>query len=355
MEERGIQTKQHKKSIKSYFEPSIRGDQKPLSWGAIFAGVLTFFALLFTLSLIGSAIGFGMVTPTDKNPFDGVGTSLLIWTVVTFILSFVGAGFVAGMSARSLGLIHGFLTWATSLILLILMLSFMTVNVLSSVGSMFGSAVTTIGGGVGNVASASGEMIAEGITSVSDELEKIDTTELEEEVTNVLKQTKIPELQPDYLQSELDKSQEDIIKAGRKVVMNPEKTTDIIEELGNKLSKRVEEIDQGLDKEKLSNAIESETDLSKAESNDAADTILRAVEKASTQTKKQIADMNEGLKNAEKELEKTIDSARENAENATNQTAQLSIWTFVAVFLALIICTLAGFWGANFITITLYD
>ena len=58
-----------------------------ISWGAILAGVVTFLALLITFSLIGSAIGFGQVEATTNHPLDGIGTGLLIWTIVSFILS----------------------------------------------------------------------------------------------------------------------------------------------------------------------------------------------------------------------------------------------------------------------------
>ena len=56
-----------------------------ISWGAIIAGIVTFLALLVTFSLIGSAIGFGQVKVTSSNPLDGVGTGLLIWTVIAFL------------------------------------------------------------------------------------------------------------------------------------------------------------------------------------------------------------------------------------------------------------------------------
>lgn len=82
-----------------------------ISWSAVLAGVVTFIALLLTLSLVGSAIGFGIVEPTSSNPLDGVGTGVLIWTIVSFVLSLGAAGFVAGFTSRRVGLVHGFLTW----------------------------------------------------------------------------------------------------------------------------------------------------------------------------------------------------------------------------------------------------
>ena len=81
-----------------------------VSWASIFAGVVTFFATLAVLSLIGSAIGFGVVEPTSSDPFEGVGIGVLIWTIITMVLAFMAGGFVAGMASRRVGMLHGFLT-----------------------------------------------------------------------------------------------------------------------------------------------------------------------------------------------------------------------------------------------------
>jgi len=100
-----------------------------ISWGPILAGVVTFLALLITLSLIGSAIGFGQVDATTNHSLDGVGTGLLIWTIVSFILSLAGAGFISGLTARRVGVVHGFLTWASGLLVLVFMLSILTTEI----------------------------------------------------------------------------------------------------------------------------------------------------------------------------------------------------------------------------------
>lgn len=71
-----------------------------ISWASVIAGVVTFIAMLLLFSLIGSAIGFGMVSPTSTNPLDGVGTGVLIWTVVALVLSLGAGGFVAGLTSR---------------------------------------------------------------------------------------------------------------------------------------------------------------------------------------------------------------------------------------------------------------
>jgi len=344
-------------TIRSKFQLEEKEAGFNLSWGAIIAGVFTFFALLFTFSLIGSAIGFGMLEPMKDKPFNGIGTGLLIWTIITFILSFVGAGFVAGVAARRLGLIHGFLTWATSLISLVLIISFISVGALSAVGSMFGSVITTVGGGAGEVASAAGETISKGVSSLTDNINisSVDTKNLNEEVNKVLKNTDIAELQPDYLKDQLADSTDDIKEAGKEILMDPQNSDKIIDDLSNKLEERANKIGDSLNKDTISKAIASNTELSKEEADKATDTIITGFNNATDEAKTQIENAQEALKDAQKGLEDTIEEARKTADDVSNETAKASIWAFVSVFLALILTSYFGMVGSNFVKVARFE
>ena len=72
---------------------------------------------------------------------------------MSFILSLAGAGFISGLTARRVGVVHGFLTWASSLLVLVFMLSMLTTSVFSAVGSTLGSVFSIAGQGVETVAS----------------------------------------------------------------------------------------------------------------------------------------------------------------------------------------------------------
>lgn len=98
-----------------------------------------------TLGLIGSAIGFGTLKPTSSNPLDGVGTGLIIWTIITIVLSLMAAGFVSGVAAKRIGLLHGFLTWATSMIVVMLLVSYTAVSAFSAIGSLLGNVASGVG------------------------------------------------------------------------------------------------------------------------------------------------------------------------------------------------------------------
>lgn len=83
-----------------------------MSWGSVIAGVITFLALLILFNLITAAITAGAAAATG----DQIGTAPGIAFFISVALALLAAGYVAGALAVKSGLLHGFLTWATSLI-----------------------------------------------------------------------------------------------------------------------------------------------------------------------------------------------------------------------------------------------
>lgn len=93
--------------LTSYLTDSQAGFN--IYWDAIIAGVITVLSIFMTFGLIESAIGFGTLNPTSSDPLDGVGTGLVIWTIITIVLSLMAAGFVSGVVAKRIGLLTRFL------------------------------------------------------------------------------------------------------------------------------------------------------------------------------------------------------------------------------------------------------
>ena len=63
---------------------------------------------------------------TAAHPFEGVGAGLVAWTIFALIVSLGAAGFVAGFMANRAGVVHGFLTWAMSLLTIVVLLGSFT-------------------------------------------------------------------------------------------------------------------------------------------------------------------------------------------------------------------------------------
>ncbi len=321
-----------------------------ISWASVIAGVVTFLALLITFSLVGSAIGFGQVEATSSNPLDGVGTGLLIWTVVAFVLSLCAAGFIAGVTARRMGTIHGFLTWATSVIVFVLMLSYVTSGIFSVAGTALGNIFSVAGKGVETVASGTGDLVSKGFDKIVGEVGEVDTQELANQTNQILKDTDVKELQPNYINDQLKAASSDITEAGKEIVLNPDNADQIIKETTDSLQKRVDTIAKAADdKEAIANAVNKNTDLTQQESEEATTNIYNGLQTASKEAQEKLDQASQQIEQTQKDLEKTIEEARVKADEAADATAKASIWGFVALILGMILTSIAGLLGSNFV------
>ena len=338
-----------KHGFRDYLGANEREAGYNLSWGSIFAGFVTFIALFMTFSLIGSAIGFGMVEPTSNNPLDGVGTGLMIWTVVTLILSLFGAGFVSGVAARRVGLVHGFLTWATSMIVTIVMLSYVTIGAFSVVGSLLGNIASAVGSGVENVASGTADVASKAFDEITGNMGDINTDQLETDVRDVLKDTDVPELQPNYLQDQVSDATSDITDAGKKIATDPNKADEIIDDLSTKLKDRATKISDSVDEEAISNAVAKNTDLNQQEAQEATQNIVNGLQKASDEAQQQIETAQQNLEQAKQDIDQAVKDARKKADEISDATAKASIWGFIAMVLGLVLTSIGGMVGANLV------
>lgn len=338
-----------KHGFRDYLGANEREAGYNLSWGSIFAGVVTFIALFMTFSLIGSAIGFGMVEPTSNNPLDGVGTGLMIWTVVTLILSLFGAGFVSGVAARRVDLVHGFLTWATSMIVTIVMLSYLTIGAFSVVGSLLGNIASAVGSGVENVASGTADVASKAFDEITGNMGDIDTDQLQADVRDVLKDTDVPELQPNYLQDQVSDATSDITDAGKKIATDPNKADEIIDDLSTKLQDRATKISDSVDEDAISNAVAKNTDLNQQEAQEATQNIVNGLQKASDEAQQQIETAQQNLEQAKQDIDQAVKDARKKADEVSDATAKASIWGFVAMVLGLVLTSIGGMVGANLV------
>lgn len=305
-----------------------------LSWGSVFAGIVTFIALVVTFSLINAALGFGQFEPTSPNPFEGVGTGQAIWTIVALILSFLGAGFVAGATARRFGFIHGFLTWAGSLIAAVILSVWIASAALSAAGSVVGSAANLAGDAVSGIGS--------GVSQLTDNI-NIDTGNIDEfnaNVEEILQDTDIEELQPEYLSGQVDQAMADVREAAQDLVVNPENSDQIIQDLTDSLTNRVDNISENINRDAVAQSVEENTDLTQQEAEEATQNIIDGYQQAAQSTR-------EGIQNAQTQIQETQEQIRVQAEEASDAASRSSIWAFVGVVLGAIISTVGGTWGVN--------
>ena len=105
-----------------------RGRLANTSWGAIFAGVVTFLAVVVLLSLVTAGLGLSGAS----------GTTTGIWSAVSIALALAAAGYVAGALAVRSGLLHGFLTWATSVVAAVVLVAWLGASLPGAFGGVLG-------------------------------------------------------------------------------------------------------------------------------------------------------------------------------------------------------------------------
>lgn len=332
---------------RTIYDPMAKQEAgRNISWAAIIAGLVTFLATSLLLSLIGTAIGFGGVDFTDAHPMSGVTMGVAIWSVISILLSLGLGGFVAGLTAARAGLIHGFLTWALSVIA-----SFMlATSAISGAFGLLGNVVGSVGNVAGNVASTAGDAVSslsqQAFDSISDNV-SIDYDGLDAQTRQVLADTHIRELQPEYLQEQVDATIEDVQAAGKRVAVDGQDPKVAIDEVMNNIQQRAETVANNVDETALRNAIAENTDLTTEEADQAVDNIMQAYDTATQKTQEYLAQAQDKLSELEAQAEQAVEEARMTAQEASNNVAKYSAILFVGLVLAAALASYAGYAGSS--------
>ena len=310
-----------------------------LSWRAVLAGLITFLASSLMFSLIGTAIGLGVPTLNSSQPMEGVGTGLIIWLIVSLIISLGLAGYVAGITANRAGFVHGFLTWALSVITLFFLLTNAVIGTFNAMGNFLGMTGQVVGDAAQTVGRGTANLTEQAFNTITEEM-NVDTSELDGTVEEVLKDTDIPQLQPNYLQNQIDDSVNDITETGKAIVVDKEDPKTAFDNLNQNIQARVDEIGKELDHDQLAEAVSKNSDLSDQEAEQAVQNIEEAYGNASQEAE-------EKLSQAQTELDKLSEEAPEVAEDVTNKGAKYSLYLFLGLLAALFLTSLAGHLGSK--------
>ena len=98
----------------------------PISWGAIFAGVVFVLAISWLLYLLGAALGLTVVNPVEVPEVgEKLGRGAAIWILVTSLIAFFLGGLfaarIAGIIDKTEGMLHGLAVWGLSTLLALLL------------------------------------------------------------------------------------------------------------------------------------------------------------------------------------------------------------------------------------------
>lgn len=144
------------------------------AWGAILAGVVTFLALTILLSIATAAMGLQGAS----------GTVAGIWSVVALAIALAAAGYVAGALAVRAGLLHGFLTWATSMLAILVLAGWLGTSLLGAVGNVAGTVAQT----VAQSTSVTGQDAQDAADAVQDNVSEQDVDQAQDQAAQDAKQ-----------------------------------------------------------------------------------------------------------------------------------------------------------------------
>lgn len=308
--------------------------------------MVTFLALFIVFTTIGSSAGLGTINFTSSNPFSGLGTGSIVWLVLTMLVSFFGSGFVAGLAARRVGLLHGFVTWASNLVVLVVFVTMILSSLLSLAGSAVGATANVAGSALGTGADAATTAISEGFDSLQENV-NIDGEEMTQETREILEGTGVEELQPEYIQGQLDAAGTDIQEAGQELITNPENAEQIASDLADSLGSRVENVTQEVDQDAIANSVEENTDLTGQEAEDATQNIVQGLEQSGQAAEEALNSASEGIDQLKQELSTAVDQLAQGATDAANVGAGALLGLFIGQVLMAIVSALGGMLGVR--------
>lgn len=104
----------------------VRWTAPSISWSAVFAGAFAAGGLTIVLVILGSAFGFGAMSPFANDGLSAttIGIVTIIWLILTQIFAAIAGGYIAGRVRVRWAIhadevffrdtVHGFLTWAVA-------------------------------------------------------------------------------------------------------------------------------------------------------------------------------------------------------------------------------------------------
>lgn len=219
-----------------------------------------------------------------------------------------------------------------------------------AVGSTLSSVFSIAGQGVETVASGTGNVLSDSFDLIVDEVSEVDTQEVTEQTNQILRDTEVDELQPEYINDQLKQATDEIKAAGKEIALNPDDSEQIIDETVDSLQKRIETITEATnDKKAITNAITNHSDLTEQEAAEVTDNIYDGLQTASVEAEQKLNQASVQIEKKQADVEQTIEEARVKADEAADDTAKASMWGFVALLLAMLLTSFAGLAGSNFV------
>lgn len=327
--------------------------KRRVSWGSIFAGVVTVLAISLLLTTLGTSLGLAKLSINSDDIINGADKTVLIWSVISIVFSLACGGYVAGRLAGADGTVHGFLTWATSLLVASVLGAVAAGGILNMTGNAIGSiasASNSVISGLGTAASKTAGGSASFVENIADSLgldSKLSTQKTDIQILEAFKKNGIKQAQPEYLQSQLEAAGKDVASAVKNLALHAADSDSILDDLKQKLKARSQTVNKDIDPSELKNALTANTQLTPQE-------VDRAVDKFIKDRNEIVQDFNQRMSQVEKAIDDAIHryaelvkQTKEKADAAAKAGARITFWSFIGLLVGALVSAYAGLWGVN--------
>ena len=259
-----------------------------ISWGAIFAGVVMALVTQLALSLLGLGIGASAANPYSDNPMGGLGMGAAIWTLLSVLISLFTGGYVAGrlagMPRAQDSMLHGLVTFGLTSLLGFYLLT-------SGIGKVIGGAGSLVSSVVSSASHAVGDAAPGLMDSAKDKLQAsgIDTSNIQGQLDQLLRQTGKPALQPENLQARAQNAGDQAQGTAQNAAQDPNAANVDIKGLVNKVFNQNQDVANSADRDALINVIMSRTGKSRPEAEGIVNNYQQTYEQAKAKAQ-QVAD-----------------------------------------------------------------
>lgn len=319
-----------------------------ISWQSIIAGSITALAVSIVLAVLGVALGFTVVKPTSDHPTSGLGTAFGVWGGVSVVLSLA-----AGMFSVSKGAEHGFMVWATVLVVGALFSGAAVGSAVKTVGSL----VRGVGSGAVSVASSVGSAVGDGVSGMAshavDHLQKnagldFDTHQLGDKVASVLEDTGVETLQPSYLKDQVHETKSDLMQSLRKLRLNTDAYDQIATDFLNKQKARFDNIAKDVDKDAAVAAVMKKRNVPREEAQAEVDNAIDTYQKAVGKAKVAVSHFQQQIQDTREHIVEAAEHARVKADRFASAAAKSALAAALALVLGAVVCCYAGYFGNRY-------
>ncbi|WP_142417008.1 TIGR04086 family membrane protein [Bartonella massiliensis] len=318
----------------------------PISWSAIFAGLVTALAVSICLSFLIAALGLSQMDFTSSSPFRGSFLSMGIGSLIVMLISLALGGFVAGRFAETAGALHGFLTWA----LITLLMALQAIHVVSSTAKIgakaVGNSTSIIQQTVDNLPSLFSKINSENFEKffATNNDNDINFDQLGNELRTLLNKSDIPALNLDRLKQTYQAALNDIGSAITAFKNDPSHYRATLKNLGDRLSNRLEALTEKFNQSDIIKALMN-NGMSRADAQTATTRAVQLYQSAEEKTGQALKALEKQADTLSQKLDARTKDALHMADKVTNTASHMGWWGFLGSLIGAIISSVCGYYG----------